>query len=129
METLADIAGLVRVRPGLALVMTDLSFSFLGLPPFSGFWAKFFVFRAALNAGLWPMAVAGLVFSVVAAFFYLRIIKVMWFDPPAGEVDKPAAEAQGVAYAAALFSFPVVVLVLGGLEHYAMAAAAALSVH
>jgi NADH-quinone oxidoreductase subunit N len=127
METLADIAGLVRVRPGLALAMTALSFSFLGLPPFSGFWAKFFVFRAALNAGLWPMAVAGLVLSVVAAFFYLRIVKVMWFDPPAGAVDKPAAEAEGVAYVAALFSFPVVVLALGGLEHYAMAAAAALS--
>jgi NADH-quinone oxidoreductase subunit N len=128
METLADMAGLVRVRPGLALVMTALSFSFLGLPPFSGFWAKFFVFRAALNAGLWPVAVAGLVFSVVAAFYYLRVVKVMWFDPPVGAVDKPAGDAQAIAFAAALFSFPVVIVALGSLETFAMSAASALSI-
>ena len=128
METLADISGLVRSKPGLALVMTALSFSFLGLPPFSGFWGKFFVFRAALNAGQWPVAVAGLVFSVVAAFFYLRIVKVMWFDPPAGEVDTPPMDAKLVAFASALFAFPVVIFALGGLDSAAMAAAAALGV-
>jgi len=128
METLADISGLVRVKPGLALVLTALSFSFLGLPPFSGFWGKFFVFRAALNAGLWPAAVAGLVFSVVAAFFYLRIVKVMWFDAPAGEVDTPSMDAKLVAFASALFCFPVVIVALGGLDSVAMAAAAALGV-
>ena len=128
METLADISGLVRTQPGLALVMTALSFSFLGLPPFSGFWGKFFVFRAALNAGQWPVAVAGLVFSVVAAFFYLRIIKVMWFDAPAGEVDTPPLDAKLVAFASALFAFPVVIFALGGLDSAAMAAAAALGV-
>jgi NADH-quinone oxidoreductase subunit N len=127
METLADISGLVRVRPGIALVLTALSFSFLGLPPFSGFWGKFFVFRAALNAGLWPVAVAGLVLSVVAAFFYLRIIKVMWFDPPAGEVDASPGEAKLVAYASALFAFPVVIVALGALDSAATAAASALS--
>ena len=128
METLADISGLVRTQPGLALVMTALSFSFLGLPPFSGFWGKFFVFRAALNAGQWPVAVAGLVFSVVAAFFYLRIVKVMWFDAPAGEVDTPPLDAKLVAFASALFAFPVVIFALGGLDSAAMAAAAALGV-
>lgn len=127
-ETLADISGLVREKPGLALVLTALSFSFLGLPPFSGFWGKFFVFRAALNAGLWPVAVAGLVFSVVAAFFYLRIVKVMWFDPAPGEVETPPMDAKLVAFASALFSFPVVILALGGLDSVAMAAAAALGV-
>jgi NADH-quinone oxidoreductase subunit N len=129
METLADISGLVRVRPGMALVLTALSFSFLGLPPFSGFWGKFFVFRAALNAGLWPVAVAGLVLSVVAAFFYLRVIKVMWFDPPAGDVDPSSVETRGVAYAAALFSLPVVIFALGALDTVAMNAAAAISLH
>jgi NADH-quinone oxidoreductase subunit N len=128
METLADISGLVREKPGLALVLTALSFSFLGLPPFSGFWGKFFVFRAALNAGLWPVAVAGLVFSVVAAFYYLRIVKVMWFDAPPGEVETPPMDAKLVAFASALFSFPVVILALGGLDSVAMAAAAALGV-
>jgi NADH-quinone oxidoreductase subunit N len=128
METLADMAGLVRVRPGMALVLTALSFSFLGLPPFSGFWGKFFVFRAALNAGLWPEAVAGLVLSVVAAFYYLRLVKVMWFDAPVGDVDASPRETKVVAYAAALFSFPVVIVALGALDSVAMTAAAALSI-
>jgi NADH-quinone oxidoreductase subunit N len=126
METLADMAGLVRVRPGLALVMTALSFSFLGLPPFSGFWGKFFVFRAALNAGLWPVAVIGLVLSVVAAFYYLRIVKTIWFDAPVGEVDASPRDAKAVAIVAALFSFPAVLVALGALDSVATAAAATL---
>jgi NADH-quinone oxidoreductase subunit N len=129
METLADMAGLVRERPGIALVMTALSFSFLGLPPFSGFWGKFYVFKAALNAGLWPAAVAGLVLSVVAAFYYLRLVKTMWFDPPVGAVDASPLDARAVAYAAALFSFPVVLVALAFLDPAATAAAAALGTH
>jgi hypothetical protein len=114
METLADISGLFRQKPGIALVLTVLSFSFLGLPPLSGFWGKFFVFRAALNAGLWQVAVAGLVLSVVAAFFYLRLIKVMWFDaPPEGVVAKEPLEAKTVAIVLGLFSMAGVWLALG----------------
>jgi NADH-quinone oxidoreductase subunit N len=128
METLADISGLFREKPGIALVMTALSFSFLGLPPFGGFWGKFFVFRAALNAGLWPVAVAGLVFSVVAAFFYLRIVKVIWFDAPAGAVDKEPMDAKVIAIAAALLSFPIVPVFMGLLEAFALTAAGALGV-
>ena len=127
METLADISGLSRVKPGMALALTVLSFSFLGLPPFSGFWGKFFVFQAALAAGEWQVAVAGLVFSVVAAFFYLRIVKVMWFDAPAGEVDPEPLDAKIVGCALALFSCLPVVLALGGLQSMALAAASALS--
>jgi NADH-quinone oxidoreductase subunit N len=126
METIEDMAGLVRERPGIALVMTALSFSFLGLPPFSGFWGKFYVFKAALNAGLWPAAVAGLALSVVAAFYYLRLVKTMWFDPPAGAVDASPWDARAVAYAAALFSFPLVLVALAFLDPAATAAAAAL---
>ena len=129
METLADISGLVRVKPGMALALTVLSFSFLGLPPFSGFWGKFFVFQAALAAGQWWIAIAGLVLSVVAAFFYLRIVKVMWFDNAPGEVEKGAVEARVVGGALALFSCLPVVLVLGGLQSVAQAAAASLGVH
>jgi NADH-quinone oxidoreductase subunit N len=127
METIADMAGLFRVKPGLALVMTALSFSFLGLPPFSGFWGKVFVFRAALNAGLWPAAVAGLILSVVSAFYYLRVVKTIWFDPPLGEVEPGPGDAKAVAFAAAVFSFPVVIFVLGLLDSGAMTAAAALT--
>lgn len=129
METLADISGLFRTNPGIALALTVLSFSFLGLPPFSGFWGKFFVFQAALAAGEWPIAVAGLVFSVVAAFFYLRIVKVIWFDAPAGEVDKEPLDAKVVACGLALFSALPVVLFLGGLQSVAQAAAVALGAH
>jgi len=127
METLADFAGLVKVRPGLALVLTALSFSVLGLPPFSGFWAKYYVFKAAVAAGLGPVAVIGLVLSVVAAFYYLRVVKTMWFDPPAGETDAPSRSAKGVAYVAALFCFPLVLIALVALDPAALHAAAALA--
>src|SRR5581483_9755250 len=73
METIDDMAGLWREQPGLAVAMTIFSLSPLGLPPFSGFWGKFYVFKAALGAGLGLAAVAGLVGSVVAAFYYLRL--------------------------------------------------------
>jgi NADH-quinone oxidoreductase subunit N len=132
METMDDMAGLVRQRPGIALAMTAFSLSALGLPPFSGFWAKVYVFKAAIGAGGWPMyaAVIGLVSSVVAAFYYLRLIKVMWFDaPPGAMVDPAPAYAKGVAYVAALFSFPVVMLALIGLDPAAAAAASSFLPH
>ena len=131
METMDDMAGLVRERPGIALAMTAFSLSALGLPPFSGFWAKVYVFKAAIGVGGWPMyaAVIGLLSSVVAAFYYLRLIKVMWFDPTAGATDPAPAYAKGVAYLAALFSFPVVMLALIGLDPAAAAAAASFIAH
>ena len=132
METMDDMAGLVRERPGLAMAMTAFSLSALGLPPFSGFWAKVYVFKAALGAhDVWltGLAVLGLVSSVVAAFYYLRLIKVMWFDPSAGETDAAPMFAKSVAYAAALFSFPVVMLALVALDPAAAAAAAAFTPH
>lgn len=126
METIDDMAGLFRERPGLALAMTAFSLSALGLPPFSGFWAKFYVFKAAIGAGLGVAAVAGLVGSVVAAFYYLRLIKVMWFDPAPGAVDAPPVEARVIAITLALFTFPVVMGALVLLDPLAAAAAAAL---
>ncbi|HEX8232181.1 MAG TPA: NADH-quinone oxidoreductase subunit NuoN [Caulobacteraceae bacterium] len=123
MERIEDFAGLARERPGLALAMTALCFSVMGIPPFSGFWAKVYVFRAAIDAGLWGVAVAGLVGSVVAAFYYLRIVKTMWFDSAPSAADKPAGYATGVAYASALFSFPVVLIALAALDPLAATAA------
>jgi NADH-quinone oxidoreductase subunit N len=128
METIDDMAGLVKERPGVALAMTAFSLSALGLPPFSGFWAKFYVFKAAMGSGDVPLqwaAVLGLVGSVVAAFYYLRLIKAMWFDAPAGAVDKPQPTARAIGFAAALFSFPVVLVALVWLDPAARAAAAA----
>ncbi len=127
METFDDMAGLMRERPGVALAMTAFSLSALGLPPFSGFWGKFFVFRAAIAGGLAPVAVIGLLSSVVAAFYYLRLIKTMWFDPlpAAGRTDRSPADATGVAYATALFSFPIILPALAMLDPWARSAASA----
>ena len=125
METIEDMAGLMKERPGIALAMTAFSLSALGLPPFSGFWAKFYVFKAAINSGLGVAAVIGLIGSVVAAFYYLRLIKVMWFDPSIGGADKPPVEAKTIAIAAALFSFPLVLGALVFIDPLAKAAAAA----
>jgi NADH-quinone oxidoreductase subunit N len=129
METIDDMAGLVKERPGLALAITAFSLSAIGLPPFAGFWAKFYVFKAAIGSGeqymVWA-AVLGLVGSVVAAFYYLRLIKVMWMDAARGATDKPPLEANAMALLAALFSFPVCVVALIWLDPLAKAAAAAL---
>jgi NADH-quinone oxidoreductase subunit N len=129
METIEDMAGLFKQRPGMALAMTAFSLSALGLPPFSGFWAKFYVFKAAINVAdpmIQVAAVLGLVGSVVAAFYYLRLIKVMWFDTAPGQTDSLPGEARAVAYAAAIFSFPVVLGALVFIDPLAKAAAAAL---
>ncbi|HVN00580.1 MAG TPA: NADH-quinone oxidoreductase subunit NuoN [Caulobacteraceae bacterium] len=126
MESFDDYAGLMRERPGLALAITAFALSALGLPPFSGFWAKFYVFKAALAAGpltTWA-AVAGLVGSVVAAFYYLRLIKVMWLDEAPGRTDAPAGGAVAVAYVTALFAIPGVWFALVALDPLATAAAA-----
>jgi NADH-quinone oxidoreductase subunit N len=125
METIDDMAGLFKEQPWIAGAMTVFSLSALGLPPFSGFWAKFYVFKAALGAGLAPAAVAGLVGSVVAAFYYLRLIKVMWFDASQGPTDRPPVEARAIGMTLALFSFPVVMVALVWIDPLARAAAAA----
>jgi NADH-quinone oxidoreductase subunit N len=129
METMADFAGLVRERPALGIAMTVFSLSALGLPPMSGLWGKYYVFKAALGAGLAPVAVAALVGSVVAAFYYLRLIKVMWLDPSPGATDAPPLEAKVITYAAALFAFPGVLVALIFIDPLAHAAAAALALH
>ncbi len=125
METLEDMAGLVKERPGLALAMTAFSLSALGLPPFTGFFAKFYVFKAAIGAHLEWAAIAALVGSVVAAVYYLRLIKVIWFDAAPSATEKPAVSAQAIAIAAALFSFPVGLVALIWLDPLSKAAAAA----
>jgi NADH-quinone oxidoreductase subunit N len=126
METIDDMAGLFKEKPGMALAMTAFSLSALGLPPFSGFFAKFYVFKAALDAGLAWAAILALVGSVVAAFYYLRLIKVMWFDSAPGAVEAPAFSARTIAIGAALFSFPVGLVALVWLDPLSKAAAAVL---
>jgi NADH-quinone oxidoreductase subunit N len=126
METFADFAGLVRERPGLAIAMTFFSLSGLGLPPLSGLWSKYYVFKAALVAGLAPAAVIALIGSVIAAYYYLRLIKVMWFDPSAGPTDRPATEGVVIGYVAAIFAFPAVLFALYYIDPLAHTAAVAI---
>lgn len=124
-EKLEDFAGLSKTSPGLAMALTVLAFSAAGVPPMSGFWAKYFVFGAAIQSGLWPVAVFGLVTSVVAAYYYLRLVKVMWFDPATAPVDASPAEARVVAMSAAAFAFPLVLPALAVLSPFALQGAQA----
>ena len=82
-ENISDLAGLTRTQPTMAFFLAMLLFSLAGIPPLAGFFAKFYVFLAAIKAGLYTLAVIGVLTSVVGAFYYLAIVKVMYFDEPA----------------------------------------------
>lgn len=79
-ESIPALAGYSQRRPGLAAAMAVFLFSLAGIPPLFGFWPKYLVFEAAVNANLVPLAVAGIVASVIGAFYYIAIIKTMYFD-------------------------------------------------
>jgi NADH-quinone oxidoreductase subunit N len=82
-EEISDLAGLGRTNPGLAFFLAVLLFSLAGIPPLAGFFAKLYVFLAAIKAGLYVLSVLGVLASVVGAYYYLRIVKIMYFDEPA----------------------------------------------
>jgi NADH-quinone oxidoreductase subunit N len=103
-ETIADFAGLARTNPLLAFFFAMLLFSLAGIPPLAGFFAKFYVFLAAIKAGLFTLAVIGVLASVVGAFYYLAIIKVMFFEEPAGAVDPVRVELRTVLAIAGTFN-------------------------
>jgi NADH-quinone oxidoreductase subunit N len=81
-ETIGDLSGLARTHPTQAFFFGALMFSLAGIPPLAGFFAKFYVFLAAINAGFYVLAVIGVLTSVVGAYYYLAIVKVMYFDRP-----------------------------------------------
>jgi NADH-quinone oxidoreductase subunit N len=88
-ENIEDLAGLSRSQPMVAFMFAMLLFSLAGIPPLAGFFAKFYVFMAAIKAGLYALSVIGVLASVVGAYYYLRIIKVMYFDEPAAPFEGP----------------------------------------
>ena len=103
-ETIDQLAGLARTHPTRAFFMAMLLFSMAGIPPLAGFFAKFYVFLAAIKAGLYILSVIGVLASVVGAYYYLVIIKTMYFDEPAGAfVDMPY-ELGAVLVLAGLFN-------------------------
>jgi NADH-quinone oxidoreductase subunit N len=102
-ETIADLAGLARTDSMMAFFLAAMMFSLAGVPPLAGFFAKFYVFAAAIKAGLYGLAVIGVLASAVGAYYYLRIVKLMYFDEPAKAFDQPGLVQRSVlAVAAAL---------------------------
>jgi NADH-quinone oxidoreductase subunit N len=125
LEGISDLAGLSQSQPGLALALAIFMFALSGVPPTAGFFAKLYVFLAAINAQLAWLAVIGVVTSVVSAFYYLRVVKVMYFDEPAAVFDRPiSAELKGVVFVTAvvtLFFFLFPGPIIGGAEAAASA--------
>jgi NADH-quinone oxidoreductase subunit N len=103
-ENISDFAGLSRTNPLLAFFFAMFLFSLAGIPPLAGFFAKFYVFVAAIKAGLFTLAVIGVITSVVGAFYYLTIIKVMYFDEPLTKLDPMRVELRTVLAVAGLFN-------------------------
>ncbi len=100
-ERLSDLSGLSRSDPKAALALSVLMFSMAGLPPFAGFFAKFYVFLAALRGDLAWLALCGVGASVVSAFYYIRIVKVMYFDEPQEQVTIKGRSNRWILYASA----------------------------
>jgi NADH-quinone oxidoreductase subunit N len=103
-EGIADLAGLARTNPTMAFFLAMLLFSLAGIPPLAGFFAKFYVFLAAIKAGLFVLAVIGVVSSVVGAYYYLSIVKIMYFDEPAKAFAPMAYELRIVLAVTGLFN-------------------------
>jgi NADH-quinone oxidoreductase subunit N len=123
-ERIADLGGLAKTDLGLASLLAIFMFSMAGIPPFAGFFGKLYVFLAAVESGMWFLAILGVLTSVVGCFYYLRIIKVMFFDPAEPAFDRRAASVSFVAVASGAFT----VLFLFGLAPLTSAAGAAAKV-
>jgi NADH-quinone oxidoreductase subunit N len=95
-ENISDLSGLFRTNPVMAFMLAMLLFSLAGIPPLAGFFAKFYVFLAAIQAGLYGLAVIGVLASVVGAYYYLRIVKIMYFDEPAPRFEPMPIELRVV---------------------------------
>jgi NADH-quinone oxidoreductase subunit N len=103
-EQISDLAGLGANDPALAMALAIFMFSLAGIPLMSGFFAKLYIFLASVQAGLWALAIIGVLTSVVGAFYYIRIIKVMYFDAPAEPFDPRPASLSFVVAATGLFT-------------------------
>jgi len=103
-ESIDQLAGLARTHPTVAFFLAMLLFSMAGVPPLAGFFAKFYVFLAAIKAGLYLLAVLGVVTSVVGAYYYLAIIKLMYFDEPVGKFEQMPYELRVVLAICGLFN-------------------------
>jgi len=103
-EQISDLSGLANNDPALALAIAVFMFSLAGIPLLSGFFAKLYIFLAAVQGGLWTLAVIGVLTSVVGSFYYIRVVKVMYFDAPVGTFDPRPVSVSFVAAASGLFT-------------------------
>jgi NADH-quinone oxidoreductase subunit N len=110
-ESLASLSGLSQTRPLLALAIAMFMLSLAGIPPLFGFWPKLMVFQAAVEAGLLWLAIAAAVLTVVGAYYYIKVLKIMYFDPPA----EPFAPARGRTETALIATCALIISPLGYL--------------
>lgn len=103
-EQVSDLSGLARTNPALAFFLAMLLFSLAGIPPLAGFFAKYYVFLGAIKAGLYGLAVIGVLASVVGAYYYLLIVKIMYFDEPAPAFRPMPLELKAVLGIAGVFN-------------------------
>jgi len=122
-EAIDDLAGLSSTNPFMATVLTILMFSLAGIPPLAGFFAKYFVFVAAIEAKLYALAIIGVLASVVGAYYYLRVIKLMWFDEAKGEFARVSGALKLVYGLSGLFVLAYVLIggPIGGAAELAAA--------
>jgi NADH-quinone oxidoreductase subunit N len=115
-ESIASLSGLAQTRPGFAAAFAIFMFSLAGIPPLFGFWPKLMVFQAAIASGYVALAVAGILGTVVGAYYYLKIIKVMYMDEPAAAYARVHEPLQGLMILiAALIVSPLGYLLIGPL--------------
>jgi NADH-quinone oxidoreductase subunit N len=116
-EDIAALSGLSQTRPGYAAAIAIFMFSLAGIPPLFGFWPKLLVFQAAVNSGLIALAVAAIVGTVVGAYYYLRIVKVMYFDDAGEQLGRVRQPVQGaLIFLAAVAVSPLGYLLIGPLQ-------------
>ena len=127
-EQISDLAGLSKSNPGMAISLTIFMFSLIGIPPLLGFFGKLFAFLPAIEAGLTWLVVIALIASVIGAFYYLRLVKVMWFDEPEREFVTPPASVKIISLIAVLLICPLLIIpgMSGAMLGFAETAAQAL---
>ena len=115
-ESIASMSGLAQTRPGLAAAFAFFMFSLAGIPPLFGFWPKLMVFQAAVGSGYVALAVAGILGTVVGAYYYLKIVKIMYMDEPAAPYGRVREPIQGLLILiAAIIVSPLGYLLIGPL--------------
>ena len=124
-EDIEDLKGLSKTNPLMALALAIFMFSMAGIPPLAGFFGKLYVFLAAIEAELYTLAVIGVLTSVIGAYYYLRIVKLMYFDEPVEGFDRPIGRELGLVIGGTAVAILFFFVVPGPVVDSAAAAARA----